>query len=163
MRSRRGEAARNLDFLSVRTPLLDAALWARDLPHRLGRSTAAPPPRKVTVTDMGLPGWMALGEQPGREIVFGAVGKFWQPNITWRDVPAGDFTGFGEPGWGKIAANFSMLPYGQRATLLSYECRTVTTDSGSRRRFARYWWVVRPLVGHIFRATLRTIRDNATD
>jgi hypothetical protein len=27
-----------------------------------------------------LPGWLLLGEQPDRELAFGAVGKFWQPS-----------------------------------------------------------------------------------
>ena len=77
----------------------------------------------------------AVHRRPNREIAFGAVGKFWQPVIEWRDVPRAEFNGFAEPGWGKIAANFCVLPYGERSTLLSYECRTVTTDPESRRRF----------------------------
>jgi hypothetical protein len=92
-----------------------------------------------------------------------AVGKFWQPVIEWRDVPRAEFNGFAEPGWwGTIASNFSVLPYGERSTLLSYECRTLTTDPESRRRFLRYWWVIRPpLVGHIMRATATTIKADA--
>lgn len=43
----------------------------------------------------------------------------------------------------------------------NYECRTVTTDPASRQKFMRYWTVIRPFVAHIFRATVRTIRDNA--
>ena len=54
-----------------------------------------------------------------------------------------------------------MSPYGADSTLLSYECRTVTTDAESRRKFARYWWLMRPFIAHIFRATVRTIRDDA--
>jgi hypothetical protein len=71
------------------------------------------------------------------------------------------FANFVEPGWGKIAANFSMGPYGEQATLLSYQCRTVTSDLDSRRRFLRYWWLIRPFVGHIMRATPRTIQADA--
>ncbi len=154
-------AARGLDVLSVRTPLLDAALWVRALPSRLTGRSVAPPPRLVLAEGDRLPGWSVLGEQPGREIAFGAVGKFWQLNIEWRDIPAADFASFAVPGWGKIAANFSVLPYGDDATLLTYECRTATTDPDARRRFARYWWLIRPFVAHIFTATLRTIGDNA--
>jgi hypothetical protein len=47
------------------------------------------------------------------------------------------------------------------STLLSYECRTLTTDPESRRRFLRYWWVIRPFVGHIMRATVTTIKADA--
>ncbi len=58
-------------------------------------------------------------------------------------------------------ANFSVVPYGEHATLLTYECRTATTDTESRLRFIRYWSLVRPFVAHIFRATVATIRDHA--
>jgi hypothetical protein len=154
-------AARELDFLTVRTPLLDAAMWVRGLPARVTRQAATPPPRLVLAEGDELPGWAVLGEQPDRELAFGAVGKFWQPSIEWRDTPAEEFARFAEPGWGKIAASFSVLPYGDDATLLSYECRTVTTDAEARRDFARYWRLVRPFIAHIFRATVRTIRDDA--
>jgi hypothetical protein len=154
-------AARELDFLTVRTPLLSAAMWVRGFPDRLRGRKPDVPPRLVLSDGAGLPGWLVLGEAPGREIVFGAVGTFWQPNIEWRDVPVAQFADFAQPGFGKIAANFSVRPYGQHATLLTYECRTTTTDSHSRRRFARYWRLVRPFVGHIMRATLYSIRDQA--
>ncbi|MGO9152481.1 hypothetical protein [Mycobacterium sp.] len=155
------QTARGLDFLTVRTPLLTASMWVRDLPARLFRKATQPPPRLVLADKMGLPGWLMLGEQPNREIAFGAVGKFWRPLIEWRDVPPADFAGFAAPGWGKIAANFSMVPYGENHTLLSYQCRTATTDPDSRRRFLRYWWLVRPFVAHIMRATLNTIKADA--
>ncbi len=155
------QTARGLDFLTVRTPLLTASMWVRDLPARLSGKAGAPPPRLVLADRMGLPGWLMLGEQPNREIAFGAVGKFWRPLIEWRDVPLADFSGFAATGWGKIAANFSMVPYGESHTLLSYQCRTTTTDPDSRRRFLRYWWLVRPFVAHIMRATLNTIKADA--
>jgi hypothetical protein len=154
-------AARGLDLLTVHSPLLDAAMWVRQLPSRLTGRQGPRPPRLVIGEGLGIPGWLVLGEQDGTEIAFGAVGRFWQPVIEWRDVAAAEFPGFAEPGWGKIAANFTVLPYGSGKTLLSYECRTATTDPQSRRRFARYWWLVRPFVAHILRATLRQIKVNA--
>lgn len=155
------QAARGLDLLTVRTPLLLASMWIRVLPARLRGKAAPPPPRLVVAENIGLPGWLLLGEQPNREIAFGAVGKFWRPVIEWRDVAAGDFGDFAESGWGKIAANFSVAPYGESHTLLSYQCRTVTTDPDARRRFLRYWWLIRPFVAHIMRATLNAIKTNA--
>jgi hypothetical protein len=159
-------AARDLDFLAVRTPLLDAAMFARGLPSRIRRQ---PPPElgSMRLADaaetgtMELPGWLFLGEEPGREIAFGAVGRFWQPDIEWRQVPLDEFAAFDEPGWGKIAAHFSVRPHGSSRTLLTYDCRVATTDEPSRRRFRRYWWLVQPFVGHIFRATLATIATDA--
>ncbi|WP_205267786.1 hypothetical protein [Mycolicibacterium sphagni] len=154
-------AARGLDLLTVHSWLLDAAMWVRQVPSRLTGRPAPRPARLVIGDGVGIPGWLVLGERDGAEIAFGAVGRFWQPVIEWRSVDAADFRGFAEPGWGKIAANFSVLPYGADKTLLTYECRTATTDPRSRRRFARYWWLVRPFVGHILRATLRQIRADA--
>ena len=154
-------AARELDFLSVHTPLLDLAMWARGIPARITGRAVEPPPRLRLSEGDHLPGWLVLGDNPSGELVFGAVGKFWQPNIEWRDVAADEFTPFTEPGWGKIVANFIVMPYGEHATLLTYECRTVTTDPSSRQKFLRYWTLMRPFIAHIFRATVGTIRDNA--
>jgi hypothetical protein len=154
-------AARELDFMTIHTPLLDAAMWARGLPARLrGRPQPEIPHLSLAAGDT-LPGWVFLGEREGQEVALGAVGKFWQGTIEWRDVPLAEFAGFTEPGYGKIACNFSTRPYGNRRTLLTYECRTATTDDASRRKFGRYWLVIRPFVRHIMRATLRTIAANA--
>jgi hypothetical protein len=154
-------AARDLNLMTVHTPLLDAAMWVRGLPDRIaGRPIPVLP--KVTLRgEGGMPGWVPLGERPAREIAAGAVGRFWQPAITWRDLPAAEFPAFAEPGWGKIATAVTTLPYGAGHTLLSYVCRTATTDESARRAFARYWWLVRPFVGHIMRAVVRTVAVEA--
>lgn len=94
-------------------------------------------------------------------MAFGAVGKFWQPNIEWREVPPAEFAEFHEPGWGKIACNFAVQARDDARTLLTYECRTATTDATARRKFARYWWLIRPFVRHIMRATVATIAADA--
>jgi hypothetical protein len=153
-------AARTLDLLTVRTPLLTLSMWLRLLPARWSGRTVPEPPRLV-IEELALPGWVVLGLQPNREVAFGAVGRFWTPVIEWRTVARADFEDFAEPGWGKIAANLSVLPYGESASLVSYECRTRTTDPESRRKFLRYWWLVRPFVAHILRATLRQVKANA--
>ncbi|MEU2348495.1 hypothetical protein [Modestobacter sp. NPDC049651] len=153
------------DLMTVHTPLLDAAFWARGLPARLRGTRDRPEPVSLVVGgDMAMEGWLDLGRREQREIAFGAVGRFWQPDITWRDVgSAAEFAAFDEPGWGRIAANFSLRPYGRGRTLLSYEARTAVPDEDSRRRFARYWTVVEPFVGHIMRATGRAVADRATE
>lgn len=153
-------AARSLDFLTVRTPLLTASMWVRGLPERLHGRPTVQPTQLLLAQGTGLPGWLLLGERPDQEIAFGAVGKFWQPTIEWRDVPQEQFEDFAEPGWGKIAANFSVARYGVN-TLLTYECRTVTTNLESRQRFWRYWVLIRPFVSHIMRATVTKIRYDA--
>jgi hypothetical protein len=153
------------DLMQVHTPLMDAAFWVRGLPVRvttaLGRTPpAAPPPASLKLGgEIDLEGWVGLGTAEQREVAFGAVGRFWEPNITWKQMASPEeFAAFDEPGWGKIAANFSLRPYGAHRTLLSYEARTATPDPDSRRRFARYWRLVRPFVGHIMRAALHEVR-----
>jgi len=153
-------AARELDFTTVRTPLLATAMWARGVPDRLRGRAAEPPRRLVLAEGVGLPGWLMLGETDD-EVAFGAVGRFWKPSIEWRDVDRSEFAGFAETGWGRIACNFSVRDYGATRTLLSYECRTATTDAESRRRFANYWIAIKPFVAHIMRATVHNIGNAA--
>jgi hypothetical protein len=158
------EAARDLDFMTVHTPLLDAAFWVRSRPARLrGRLEPAPPQVRLTGgPEGGMPGWMLLGERSDQELAFGAVGVFWRGVIEWRKVAADEFAGFAEPGFGKIACNFSVRPYGSQRTVLTFDCRVAVTDELSRRAFRRYWTVIRPFVAHIMRAALATIDADVT-
>ncbi|GAA0815726.1 hypothetical protein [Spirilliplanes yamanashiensis] len=157
------DAARELDFAAVHTPLLDAAFFVRTLPARL-RGRLEPAPAQIRLTGgpgAGLPGWSLLGQVPGREIAFGAVGVFWRGEIRWRDVDPAAFATFAEPGNGKIACNFSVRPYGAGRSVLSFDCRVTGTDPQSRQAISRYWLVIRPFVGHIMRAALATAAADA--
>jgi len=159
------EAAKNFDFLTTRSPLVSLLMTARSVPARLqgrllGRPVIAPQSLMLARDPGALPGWLLLGEVPGREVAFGAVGTFWKPDIEWHDLAAEQFACFAEPGWGKIACHLLVRPDGPGRSILSYECRTATTDPASRAQMARYWWLIRPFVGYVMRAVLRTIRAN---
>lgn len=164
-------ALTELDLMRVHTPLLDAAMFVRGVPDRIAalsgnRSPAPAPPveLKIGADGPGLDGWLSLGRIEPQEIAFGAIGRFWQPDIAWYDVTTmtpEDFAAFDAPGWGRIAANFSLRPYGRTRTLASYEARTATTDADAARRFTRYWRLIHPFVGHIMRAALATLADDA--
>jgi hypothetical protein len=159
-------AARDLDLLSVHSPLFDMVIRARGLADRMLRRT---PPRlpSLRVADLFAAGgtaeqpWIGLGETPGREVAVGAVGKVWKPSIEWRPVAPEHFRSFAEPGWAKIAAAFVVHPYGEHRTLLTYEARTAGTDPEAAARFARYWTLVSPGAGLVLRETLRAVRDKA--
>ena len=156
------EAAVNFDFMTTRSPVVSAMMTARVLPSRLlGRPVVAPETLMLARDPGALPGWLLLGTVPGREVVFGAVGTFWKTDIEWHDVAADKFGSFEEPGWGKIACHLLVRPDGPDRSVLTYECRTATTDSASRASMARYWWLIRPFVAYVLRAVLRTIRGNA--
>lgn len=163
-------ALTELDLMRVHTPLLNAAMFVRGVPDRIAALSGnhvpepAPVELKIGADGPGLDGWLSLGRIDGQEVAFGAIGRFWQLDIAWYDVTTmtpEDFASFDAPGWGRIAANFSLRPYGAARTLASYEARTATTDADAARRFARYWRLIHPFVGHIMRAALTTLADDA--
>lgn len=155
-------AVRDLDFLTVRSPLLLAAMAVRGLPDRIrGRAAATPERLLLTSEDPGLEGWVRLGAVRDHAVAFGAVGTFWTPQIVWHEVSAAEFLDFASPGWGKIACQLLVRADGPDRTVVTYECRTGTTDAASRRQMGRYWWMIRPFVSHILRATLAQIGHDA--
>ena len=132
------------------------------LPSRLrGKAIDAPTHLRLASEPGALPGWLILGQVPGRELAFGAIGRFWTADIEWRPVEPADFAAFDEPGWGKIACHLLVRPDGPGRSVLTYECRTATTDPDSRHSMGRYWWAIRPFVGYVLRASLRTIARDA--
>jgi hypothetical protein len=155
------EAAKNFDFMTTKSPLVTALMTARSVPSRLSGRPVVTPQALLLASESGaLPGWLLLGEVPGREVVFGAVGTFWKPDIEWHDLAADRFASFDEPGWGKIACHLLVRPDGPGRSILSYECRTATTDPVSQAQMSRYWWLIRPFVAYVLRAVIRTIRGN---
>jgi hypothetical protein len=58
-------------------------------------------------------------------------------------LDAAGVRGWSEPGWVRVAMDFRLTP-SQGGTRLSSETRVAATDDATRRRFARYWTLVRP-------------------
>ncbi len=130
----------------------------------MSRSSRAPEPDIVSMRlrDMGTRGeWVRLGERPGEEIVFGAVGRFRAGETVWRTVDADRFVALDEPGLARIAAAFTLRPYGSGAVLVSYECRTTANDPASRAAFMRYWRALSPFIGIVLRAQLHGVDEFA--
>lgn len=115
--------------------------------------------RLADLTDHGE--WVVLGTDPPSEIAFGTIGRFWSGETTWEVIDARDFASFDRPGFGRIACGFSVRPYGERRSLVSYECRTTTTDAASRTAFLRYWRPLAPFIGVVLRAQLRVVARDA--
>jgi len=159
-------AARRADFIrawreSAAVRLLFAARGAGERAISLiaRREHREPPtPESMRLADMPTHGdWVLLGENPPHEIAFGVVGRFWAGETVWAQLDAADFEAFAEPGFGKIACNFSLRPYGANRTLVTYECRTLATDDRARRSFMRYWRPLAPFIGVVMRSQLRVI------
>ena len=90
-------------------------------------------------------GFVSIGEEPGQELVVGGIGQMFRASggrtPIFRDVS--EFVAFREPGYAKVAMNFSarLLESGSE---LRTETRVVATDAASRRRFGRYWRLIQP-------------------
>ncbi|WP_232819739.1 hypothetical protein [Haloprofundus halophilus] len=147
-------------------PTVRALGQLRDVPRLLlernGAAPEQPPPKQLRFADVPETAeWTLLDEAPGEEFVFGAVGKFWRPEIEWLQVDAEEFAEFDEPGNAKLAISLSVRPYGERRTLLSYEARTVTTSERARRNFRLYWRVIGPFAGYLMSQALERIEADA--
>jgi hypothetical protein len=118
----------------------------------LGRRT----PHGTVLGAMAEEGFETVAEEPGRELVLGAVGRPWTPRGgIRRDV---DFRRFAEPGWARMAMSLSAVD-GRLRT----ETRVALTDARSRRRFRLYWLAVRPFSGLVRRRWLRAAARRAVD
>lgn len=123
-----------------------------------GRPAEPPPPESMRLADLPAHGeWVLLGEDPPREIAFGAIGRFWSGETAWEQIEAAQFAGFDRPGFARIACDFSLRPYGAGRTLVSYECRTQATDPAARTGFLRYWRPLSPFIGVVLRSQLRVV------
>lgn len=164
------EAVRRADFMRTFNENRAARLLigARVTAERLaaGVRGSDPPameaPESMRLADLPAHGeWVLLGEDPPVEICFGVAGRFWAGETVWRESDAAELPGFDEPGWARIFCNFSLRPYGERRTLVSYEARTQATDPESRRGFLRYWRFVSPMAGVVLRGQLAEVASEA--
>jgi hypothetical protein len=106
-------------------------------------------------------GWGVLAEDPGHEIVLGAVTQPWEADVRFRALPPDEFAGFNEPGYAKIAWTVRVEALGPATSRFFTETRVATTSADARSRFRRYWVMVSPGVQLIRRESLRLVRADA--
>lgn len=144
--------------------LIGALFAVRGIPDRvmrvLGKRHQPAPVRSMRLADLPSEGeWVRLGEDPGREIVFGAAGRFWAGPIQWERITPEIFASFKAPGSARIAANLAVHPYSPGRALLSYETRTAATDDRARRGVRRYWRLLSPFIGIVLRGVLHGVKQ----
>jgi hypothetical protein len=111
------------------------------------------------IAEMQALGWGVLAEEPGHEVVLGAVTRPWEANPVFRALPPDEFGAFNEHGFVKIAWTLRADPVDSGSSILRLETRAVATDPVARKRFRRYWtfvspgvvlirWLLLPLVKH---------------
>ncbi len=106
-------------------------------------------------------GWRMLAEEPGREILLGAVTKPWEADPEFLGLAPDAFIAFDEPGYVKIAWMLRVDEIGEAVSLFSTETRAIATNRESRRRFRRYWRLVLPGVLVIRHEMLRLVKHEA--
>lgn len=131
------------------------------LADRLRGRPAQPAPEHVRMVEARP--WVVLGEDEPRELVVGAIGRFWGPGVEWLDIEPTEFDAFDRPGYGKIAWGFTVLPYGKGRSILVDECRTRVTDPVSRERFRRYWKLVGPGASYVMGRTVALAKRHAEE
>jgi hypothetical protein len=149
-------AVRDLD-LGRSLPI--AALFAlRGLPHLVtGKARLS---RSLTLETLLRAGFTILEEAPPRELVLGAVGRFWRPDSGLVPVPPEEFRHFDEPGHAKAALTFIVEEQGS-GSLLATETRVACTDASALRKFSLYWRVIGPFSGLIRRLMLEQVKRAA--
>lgn len=149
----------------LRDPVISTLFAVRDLPNRLARRLGARGGRREDVSFSNIPdagpGWVLLGEDPGKELVLGAVGRFWRRDYGARTVTAEEFTAFDEPGYLKLAVSSVAVPRGYDQSLLHYEARVEATTEDAADRFRRYWKVIQPGNEVIVRRALQRLKAEA--
>jgi len=93
-----------------------------------------------------------------RELVFGAVII---PRTAQRPQNPDDFLSRRSPGHATAAIDVRIEQTTLAMSVVGTETRVWTGDDATRRRFAIYWWTIRPGSGLIRRMWLRAIRRRA--
>ncbi len=144
-------------------PLVRLLFAIRSFPASIGGKRGLPADKTAPLYEQMLDfGFVQLAEGPGREVVCGGVGRMFRlrGGVTPAVRDARSFLAFGEPGYARVAINFSAEAVDGGARLTT-ETRVTTTDPTSRRRFALYWRVIRPGSAAIRRGWLRAARRRA--
>ena len=149
-------ALRTADFGT--SPIVRSLLVLRGLPLLLQPRAKRLRRRSMTLDDVLHNGFILLGERPEQEIVLGLVGRFWTPSGDIVRVPADQFRDFVEPGYAKAAWNFAVKTDMHGRVQVSTETRVSCLDLRSRKRFRRYWMLIRPWSGLIRREMLRSVK-----
>jgi hypothetical protein len=154
-------AACELDLQS--SPVNAAIIAIRTLPARVRGEPIRVQESKGLLAETLALGWGRLVEDPGRELVMGAVCQPWEGEVTFTPLPPDEFAGFGEPGFVKIAWTLSAESIGPHETLFQTRTRVMTTDADSRRRFRRYWAIFSPGILLIRLEALRLVKIAAEE
>lgn len=114
------------------------------------------PGRGATLDRFHEVGFTELSRESGRELVLGIIGRFWTPTGGLLQFHPDEFSSFSESGYAKAVWSFTIAPHAAGSALAT-ETRVSCNDDTARRRFRRYWLLVKPLSGLIRRRMLALV------
>ena len=137
--------------------------WLRGLPDRVVRRLSGhdPPPAAANGTlggpvDAGW--WIELARDAPKEISLGLV--MWDRRVEdagmTRDTFDSPESGAVRVGWGFVVA-----PVDGGRSLLVTQTRSQPVDADARKKFARYWFLIKPFAGLTRRMVLTQMRRRA--
>jgi hypothetical protein len=144
-----------------RLPLTLALFFLRGLPGRCLWPRVNAARFEPTLDGLIKMGFVFLAERPGVEFVLGAAGRFWTAHGDLESLGPRDFSAFHRAGSAKMVWNFHLADAAPGAILLTTETRILPLDDESRRRFRRYWLLIRPFSGMTRIEILRSIKRRA--
>lgn len=135
-------------------PLVRAAIRLREWPARRLRLSNRPP---LDVDD-----FTPLGRDGDRALAFGLIGAFWKADYGLLEIPSADaFRANGRTDVCTLVMGFSVQSALTGRSELTTETRVFCPTPAVRRRFAPYWYLIRPVSGLIRRRMLARIGKQA--
>ena len=135
-------------------PLVRLAIGLRELPSRLmNRSSSRP---------LDLDDFTFLGREGDSELAFGLTGAFWRADYGLLDIGSAEaFKATVRMDVCQLVMSFNVDANASGASVLSTETRVFCPTAEVRRRFAPYWYIIRPVSGFIRRRMLARVRRQA--
>jgi hypothetical protein len=150
-------AARDFDLFHQ--PLVRVLFKGREL--LLGATPDNRSQRRGLLASVQSLGWVVLDEVPDREIIVGCATRPWEPNPTFRSIPADQFATFQDRGYVKIVWTLRADAIGPKTSIFRTETRAVATDAAARAMFRRYWSRLSPGIVLIRWASLAPLKKEA--
>jgi hypothetical protein len=146
------------------SPVFRLLFWIRSLPARLiGKNGAGFAPSQPLLKQLE-GNFIFLADVPDREIVFGMIGQAWKltDGQVVRLAEPQEFVQFERPDYAKVAANFYISESERQDCFkVSTESRIHVADPATRKKFARYWFVIYLGSSYIRTLMLQAIKRRA--
>lgn len=134
------------DFDFGRYKLIRFLFGVRGLPSRLSKQ------------DMKSINFIELEKIPSKQLAIGLIGQFWKVNGNLLNFEAAEFINLHPEGFTKAVWTFCIDRAEPGITLLSTETRILCIGENARKKFRRYWFLIRPFSGLIRKIMLRGIK-----